>query len=59
VSRLHDLVADTMSNRLFRTMRVTKVSDLNHHPVRDISRWAPTVMLVTREETDDSPTNGP
>jgi ferric-chelate reductase (NADPH) len=35
MSRLHDLVADTVSNRLFRAMRVTKVSDLG--PFREIS----------------------
>jgi hypothetical protein len=35
MSRLHDLVADTVSNRLFRTMRVTQVSDLG--PFREIS----------------------
>jgi hypothetical protein len=44
MSRLHDLVADTVSNRLFRTMRVTQVSDLG--PFREISltsvaSWTP------------------
>jgi hypothetical protein len=35
VSRLHDLVTDTVANRLFRAMRVTQVSDRG--PFREIS----------------------
>jgi ferric-chelate reductase (NADPH) len=35
MSRLHDLVADTVANRLFRAMRVTQVSDQG--PFREIS----------------------
>lgn len=35
MSRLHDLVADTVSNRLFHAMRVTQVSDRG--PFREIS----------------------
>jgi NADPH-dependent ferric siderophore reductase len=44
MSRLHDLVADTVSNRLFRTVRVTQVSE--RAPFREISltsiaSWTP------------------
>src|SRR6202022_1511100 len=58
MSRLQELVADTVSNRLFRTMRVTQVSERG--PFREISltsgaSWAPGDKIqvhVTREESD-------
>jgi NADPH-dependent ferric siderophore reductase len=53
--RLHDLVADTVSNRLFRAMRVTKVSDLG--PFREISltsvaSWTPGDKIQLRVARD-------
>jgi NADPH-dependent ferric siderophore reductase len=55
MSRLHDLVADTVSNRLFRAMRVTKVSDLG--PFREISltsvaSWTPGDKIQLRVARD-------
>jgi ferric-chelate reductase (NADPH) len=55
MSRLHDLVADTVSNRLFRAMRVTEVSDLG--PFREISltsvaSWTPGDKIQLRVARD-------
>jgi hypothetical protein len=55
MGRLHDLVADTVSNRLFRAMRVTEVSDLG--PFREISltsvaSWTPGDKIQLRVARD-------
>ncbi|MDT7558813.1 MAG: hypothetical protein QOI68_3283 [Pseudonocardiales bacterium] len=55
MSRLRDLVADTMANRLFRTMRVTQV--VNRGPFREISltsvtSWTPGDKIQIRVAGD-------
>jgi hypothetical protein len=44
MSRLRDLVADTVSGRLFRTMRVTQVSDrglFREITLTTVTSWTP------------------
>jgi hypothetical protein len=55
MSRLQDLVADTVSNRLFRTMRVTQVAERG--PFREISltsvaAWTPGDKIQLRVARD-------
>ncbi|MDT7612504.1 MAG: hypothetical protein QOG96_7007, partial [Pseudonocardiales bacterium] len=55
MSRLRDLVADTVANRLFRTMRVTQV--VNRGPFREISltsvtSWTPGDKIQIRVAGD-------
>ncbi|MDT7646296.1 MAG: hypothetical protein QOC75_3296, partial [Pseudonocardiales bacterium] len=55
MSRLRDLVADTVSNRLFRAMRVTQV--VNRGPFREISltsatSWTPGDKIQVRVAGD-------
>jgi ferric-chelate reductase (NADPH) len=55
MSRLRDLVADTVSNRLFRAMRVTQV--VNRGPFREISltsvtSWTPGDKIQVRVAED-------